>query len=409
MMYRTQSAIFLALSFCFQLHGSAQIRVTADFPGGSAVVVSTDAASQSVHVQPQVRQERGWPCWWYFQLHGLSIGKPVSVTVSASSTPFRAGRVLSPTWLLPDSASISSDNIHWQHTPKAESDDRKAVYTFEATAETMWVAWGPPFLPSHAEALLRQISESLPDSELFVLARTRGDRPVHAIRFGARSDDAGKPSAIWIQARQHAWETGSSWVAQGFLNWVASDDPVAIELRNKATICVVPIMDVDNVADGTGGKDAVPRDHNRDWDDDPVYPEVRAAQMAIKKLNASHRFDLFIDLHNPSPNDRQPYFYGPKLDRLSQVQYRNYIRWKAIAESQIDALEPDYRFTSYIKSQQELDRVSKNWVRNHTSPQVVSLTLETAWNRPQGSQQGYQQVGKQLGLTIARYLSADAD
>jgi hypothetical protein len=190
---------------------------------------------------------------------------------------------------------------------------------------------------------------------------------------------------------------------------VASDDPVAIELRNKATICVVPIMDVDNVANGMGGKEAVPRDHNRDWDDNPVYPEVRAAQMAIKKLNASHRFDLFIDLHNPGPNDRQPYFYGPKLDRLSQIQSRNYIRWKAIAESQIDHLESDYRFTSYIKTQQELDRVSKNWVRNHTSPHVVALTLETSWNRPQGTMQGYQQVGKQLGLTIARYLSADVD
>jgi len=191
-------------------------------------------------------------------------------------------------------------------------------------------------------------------------------------------------SAIWIQARQHAWETGSSWVAQGFLDCVASDDPVAIELRSKAAICVVSIMDVDNVADGMGGKDAVPRDHNRDWDDSPVYPEVRAAQLAMKKLNASHRFDLFVDLHNPAPNNRQPYFYSPKLDRLSQIQYRNYIRWKAIAGSQIDDLESDYRFTSYIKTQEELDRVSKNWVKNNTSPHVVSLTLETAWNRPQG-------------------------
>jgi len=72
-------------------------------------------------------------------------------------------------------------------------------------------------------------------------------------------------------------------------------------------------------------------------------------------------------------------------------------------------LEPDYRFTSYIKTKEELDRVSKNWVRKNTSPHVVSLTLETPWNRPQGTQQGYQQVGKQLGLTIARYLSGDVD
>lgn len=408
-MYRTQSVIAFTLCFCFQQSSSAEIQVTADFSGGSAVVVSTDSANQSVHIKPQVRPDQGWPCWWYFQITGLSTGSPVSVTVSANATPFRAGRVLNSSWLLPDSASISTDNIHWQHTPQAKVESGRAVYQFEATSETMWVAWGPPFLPSHAESLLNRIAKLNPDSVVFELARTRSNRPVHAIRFGAQSDDSGKRPAVWIQARQHAWESGSSWVAQGFLEWVASDDPGAIDLRNKAIICVVPIMDVDNVANGMGGKDAAPRDHNRDWDDDPIYPEVRAAQEAIKKLNENHRFDLFVDLHNPGPNDRKPYFYGPKLDGLPQTQYRNYIRWKEIAKTHIEHLESDYRFTSYIKTQEELDRVSKNWVRNHSSPHVIALTLETAWNRPQGTQNGYKQVGKQLGMTIASYLAGDVD
>ncbi len=408
-MIRIRSALFLALMLTLQQTGSAQIRVATDFPGGSAVVVSTDDSKQSVHIQPEVHQDQGWPCWWYFRLDGLAVGKPTSVTVSGNPAPFRARRVLNSSWSLPDRASISTDNRDWKHTAKAEIKDGAAVYTFEATAETTWIAWGPPFLPSDAETLFKQVATTLPNSDVFELARTTGDRPVPAIRFGARPDGSGETPVVWIQARQHAWETGSSWVAQGFLKWVAGDDSAAIELRNKATICVVPIMDVDRVVEGAGGKEAVPRDHNRDWADQPVYPEVRAAQKAIKELAASHRFDLFIDLHNPAPGNRQTFFFGPKLDQLPETQYRNYIRWKAIAVSQIKDLVPDYRFTSYIKTQEELDRVSNNWVRRNTSGHVVALTLETAWNRPEGTQQGYQQVGKQLGLTIALYLGGDVE
>jgi len=408
-MIRIRSAVCLTLLIGLQQTCTAQVRVATDFPGGSAVVVSVDDAKQAVHIQPQLHPDDGWPCWWSFRLDGLSIGRSVHVTVSGNPAPFRSGRVLGSSWSLPDQASISSDGMHWKHTPKTEIKDGAAVYVFEAQAETMWVAWGPPFLPSDTEVLLGEIAGALPNSELFELARTRGDRPVRAIRFGARSDGSGETPAVWIQARQHAWETGSSWVASGFLKWVAGDDPAAIELRNKATFYVVPIMDVDRVVDGAGGKEAVPRDHNRDWDGQPVYPEVRAAQNAIKELANGHRFDLFIDLHNPAPGNRQTFFFGPKLDQLPETQYRNYIRWKAIAVSQIKDLVPDYRFTSYIKTQEELDRVSNNWVRRNTSGHVVALTLETAWNRPEGTQQGYQQVGKQLGLTIAQYLGGNVE
>jgi murein tripeptide amidase MpaA len=75
------------------------------------------------------------------------------------------------------------------------------------------------------------------------------------------------PAGIWIQARQHAWESGSGWVARGLVEWLLGEDADASWLRLHAELFVVPIMDVDNAATGNGGKEADPRDHNRDWDD----------------------------------------------------------------------------------------------------------------------------------------------
>lgn len=49
-------------------------------------------------------------------------------------------------------------------------------------------------------------------------------------------------------------------------------------------------------------------------------------------------------------------------------------------------------------------QIGKNWVTEHTGGHVVSVTLETAWNTPAGTTDGYLTTGKQLGLAIERYL-----
>ncbi|MCA8995716.1 MAG: hypothetical protein KDA80_01985 [Planctomycetaceae bacterium] len=382
---------------------NAGMTVSSDYPGGSVVLVEKDDNAQSVHLQPKVQPGRGWPCWWYARIEGLDPEKTMMLTVSAATDPFRESRVLDASWALPDQAAFSTDNVHWQPTQRGRREGKSAVYEISAEAETVWVAWGPPFVPSDAERLLREAHQQLSESELFTLATTREGRAVPAIRFGATDGDD-QTYGIWIQARQHAWESGGSWVGQGFLLWAISDDPAAVRLRKTAAITFVPIMDVDNVAVGAGGKDAIPRDHNRDWVEDSRYPEITAAQKQILALASEDQFDLFIDLHNPGPGDRQPFFFGPKLDQLSSRQQQNYARWIAMAHSSIDDLVSDYRFTDYIKTEEELNRVSSNWVRQHTGAHVLSCTLETAWNRPQGTQEGYQLVGRQLGEAIARYF-----
>ena len=137
-------------------------------------------------------------------------------------------RVLAASWAQPQRVAISTDNIAFSQTPPARiGDDKIATYTFEAPTQQIWLAWGPPFVPSQADDLLADIAENLPQSEQFELAKTRGGRPVNGIRIGGEK----APFGVWVQARQHAWESGSCWVGRGFIEWAASDDPEAIKLR----------------------------------------------------------------------------------------------------------------------------------------------------------------------------------
>ena len=51
-------------------------------------------------------------------------------------------------------------------------------------------------------------------------------------------------------------------------------------------------------------------------------------------------------------------------------------------------------------------RISKNWVAENTAPRSVNLTLETTWNSPHSTQDGYLSYGAALGQAIASYLES---
>ncbi|WP_162006588.1 M14-type cytosolic carboxypeptidase [Roseimaritima sediminicola] len=379
--------------------------VSSDFPGGSAELRELNAAEGYLEIAPAYHDQRGWPCWWYFRVDGAQRGQQLTVRITPSTQSFREGRRLGAAWSLPQRAAISTDDVHWQQTEPGEIDRRGGTYTITAPASRFWMAWGPPFLPSHADDLLEAVAADLPAAERFELATTRQGRAVTAIRCGT----PGAPHVVWVQARQHAWEAGSSWVGRGFLEWVASDAPEAVRLRAHSEIVFIPIMDVDNVALGAGGKEAVPRDHNRDWAEQPHYPEVAAAQRRIGELAEAGRLRVFLDLHNPGANSKQPFYFGPYKDEPMSAQgRRNYQRFLTLSVATMTeplAMERAYQYASYIKTAEERGRMSRNWVADHSDDDVVALTLETAWNTPHSTTQGYMHVGRGLAQTVARYLA----
>lgn len=390
---------------------ASELSVSSQFSGGSGEVVSiarSDGGTK-IEITPSLHLQRGWPCWWYVRVDNAATGEKIDFTVRGNNRPFRGTQRLAANWALPHRAAISVDGKTWEQTDVAITTPDSATYSIVASATTFWLAWGPPFLSKDADALLDEMAKSLSASkqplERFELARSRENRPVHAVRFG----NPNARDSIWVQARQHAWESGSSWVADGFIRWAASDDPLAVQLRSDTEIYFVPIMDVDNVDRGAGGKDATPRDHNRDWADRPVYPEVQAAQNAIKNQIDGGRLRLYIDLHNPAPSDHEPFYFGPlDYDQLAASVRRNYDRFLELSTQHIRgplAIHPRYRFATYVPTAEEQSRVSRNWVADRIGERGVSVTLETAWNTPASTIDGYRQVGRGLAITVAEYLT----
>jgi len=165
-------------------------------------------------------------------------------------------------------------------------------------------------------------------------------------------------------------------------------------------------MDIDNVHRGAGGKSQSPQDHNRDWSDQPHWRAVEAAQVQIRNAASEGRLSAFVDLHNPSAGDKQPYFYLPPRELLSDQGRDNLDQFLLAAKQRING---PLRFTGRgIESGPKYDPkmwkfISKNWVARLRTP-AISVTLETAWNTPNSTTDGYLTVGRQLGVTLSQVL-----
>lgn len=409
--------IFAAVSLIVALVGSVrgELTVSSDFENGSAVVDGIDQASATIRFHPAGDPQRGWPCWWYFRVDGITPGQTVQIEIdrTTGNLPIGTGagsegKPLNSVWSKPNQAVFSIDGGRtWRRTASGKDIEGRRRYAAKIDAASALFAWGPVLTPTDGAKLIEQAAKEHSDWVTpFELAKTREGRAVPAavVRAGKKPD--AERYGVWVQARQHAWESGGSWVGVGVFRWLTSDDPRAAWLRENAVVYYVPVMDVDSVATGNGGKGQNPQDHNRDWSAKPHFPEVAAAQKKILELNAEGRFDFFIDLHNPGASEPKPYFYSSPPEEMSEVGRRNLERFYAAARTEINGplpLEPKQKVSGagYSPKWREM---SKNWVTFKTQRHVLALTLETAWNAPGSTQEGYQVVGKQLCLAIEAYL-----
>ena len=392
--------LLLALAFLLpNASHAADLVVSTDFPNGSGVVQELDQKERRIRLVPTAHKGRGWACWWHVKITGITPGETLTLDVGNDD------------WSTPTHATYSIDGgKNWLHSDAGKRAGKRIVYRQKVDAPEALFAWGPPFTPADAQELVDRIAKAADGkdgckAEPFELCKSREGRSTPALALKA-GEGLPKPFGIVVTARQHAWESGGSWVGRGFAEFLTSDDEGAKALRRTTIIYFVPIMDIDNVAVGAGGKNQDPHDHNRDWSDKPVFPAVAACQKIIKDLDAAGSFDFFIDLHNPGAKDQSPFFFTGADELHSELCNANRKEFLSIARETITgplAFKGSAR-TSGPQYDKLWKSMSGNWVSATCKPHVVAICLETSWNTPASTAQNYLTVGRQLGATIQKYL-----
>jgi len=115
---------------------------------------------------------------------------------------------------------------------------------------------------------------------------------------------------------------------------------------------------------------------------------------------------VYLDLHNPSSTDMQPFFFVGPEELLDDVGRANRAAFLESARQMITGplvVEEKPRMTGpgYHPLWRQM---SGAWVNSAASPRAVAVCLETAWNTPHSTTEGYLAVGRQAGKAIVNYL-----
>lgn len=401
---------FLILPSCISI--GQELKVATNFESGSARVLSLDQQTQTIRITPAGDPKRGIPNWWYVRIDGINTTIPLVLEVEAREDLIPdeltgQGKKTSPGWTWPAQAALSLDGKTWKQTAEGQKINNRMVYQVQPATGTLWLAWGPPFTPTDALNFVNRISQTHSFAKAFSLGRSLEGRPVPALQIAEGSKRANQRPAIWISARHHAWECGGSWVSTGLTEWLVSDDQQARWLRQHAEIFVVPLLDVDHVATGDGGKHGEPQDHNLDWSAQPHWPEVAATQKRILALAKEGRMNMFLDLHNPAPGNKQQTAYVIEKAYMPEKADPRKLRFVDLMIEEFGGLKQNPARPP-AENPALFHRVSVPWVLEHSNSNTIAFCIETPWNTPSGTPEGYGIVGQKLGSAVEKLLREEA-
>lgn len=207
---------------------------------------------------------------------------------------------------------FSYDNRHWRHFENVEWIARPATIRlrFRAAGNRVWISRIAPYTTADLEKLLRGF-RGHPHLASAEIGRTAEGRPMRLLTVADPNMPAASKKVVWLMARQHSWETGTSWVAEGALKFLLSSDERAARIRRRNIFKIIPMADPDGVARGGVRFNKHGYDLNRNWDavDPKLMPEIFAQRKAVLDwVDAGNRIDLFLTLHNTESAD---YIEGP--------------------------------------------------------------------------------------------------
>ena len=269
------------------------VEISKDIPAGNIEVLNVQC--DRAFIAPELRDSRNDWFYWKFKAVFDAPGK----MLFRFSRPHKIGA---------RGPAVSTDRgASWSWRPEAVLSDCDFVHECRRAGEEVWFCQGLPYLQADLARFIGEFRDH-PALHLSSLCRSRKGREVESleIREGA------PPLAVVLTARHHCQEMSGSMVLEGVLRHVLTD----AEFRRRIAVYAVPFVDKDGAEDGDQGKGRIPRDHARDYDGNPIYPETAA----VWKLIAEKKPFLVLDLHSPwikGQHNENPYLVENRHARFA--------------------------------------------------------------------------------------------
>jgi len=374
------SFIFHPSAFCLLVWAAnaqttAPITFNANFEGGSLGKIEH---SSGTHYICAVRGEQNYEgrnrqaSWYYFRMDNVR-GRDITIELTdlVGEYNYRPGAIAIKKNTLP---VFSYDGKTWQHFETVDWDERttRLILRFRPTYNRIWVAHIQPYTTRDLQRLLDSVTTG-PNLRVEVIGKTVQGRDILLLTVTNFDRPDTNKKVVWLIARQHAWETGGSFVAEGAIRFVLSDDPEARRLRDRVIFKFIPMADPDGVVRGGVRFNANGYDINRHWDEvdlrDPKYlermPEIWYMKRAIVDYAGSERpIDLLLYLHNEENND---WISGAPVDDP---------HFQKLVERFFDLLMAETTFDATRRPTQKPDALSGTSLALYHAAKVPAILME---------------------------------
>ena len=138
----------------------------------------------------------------------------------------------------------------------------------------------------------------------------------------------------------------------------------------------VPMVDKDGVQKGDQGKNRNPHDHNRDYIDQPIFPEIAA----IKKLGDETAIRIAVDFHCPTlwmDYHQVIYFVGPRDTPSSNL--KNVTQFAGLVKTEFPTTAPRGCLVM-LKNERTPGHFSDHFSRRDHA--IMATTLEFPYASP---------------------------
>ncbi len=269
----------------------------AEIPGGNIRILKVEGGH--LFVEPDLRDTGGDWFYWYFRVRNAA-GRRLTVHFSRPWVMTLRGPAVS--W---------DGGNSWQWLGAESLTNAQSFETeVPVNCEEVRFSMGMPYLEKNWRNFVARIGK-VPGFESGVLCRSRKGRAVEWVRLGLREDRA--LHRVLLTCRHHACEMMANYALEGLLEAVGWEEEFEW-LRQHVAVMAIPFVDKDGVEEGDQGKNRKPRDHNRDYDGEGLYPETRAIRDQIP-VWADGRLRVALDLHCPwirgGRNERLYFVGGP--------------------------------------------------------------------------------------------------
>jgi len=294
----------LLLAACGPLASPGPVAISTDFEGGSLgriEQVSETHFKGAVLGQADQDGRNRQPSWYCFRIDHAR-GREVTVTLTdlIGEYNYKPGALC----VRPDIPPVvSSDGKTWRPLDRIAVEKNEATIRVTPDSDAFWVAHIEPYTTSRLERFLAEIRDT-PNLRDTVIGKSVQGRDLHLLKISQPLDVASGKPEVWLMCRQHAWETGTSFVGEGAIRYLLS--PEAQTLRKTFDFLIFPMLDPDGCAQGGIRFNRNGYDLNRNWDTaDPANPESARLMpeiCSVKMLPRPLR-GLFLTLHNQETDE----------------------------------------------------------------------------------------------------------